>query len=93
MQQGSLALREVEFAPVTEAQVAAIQIGSKVVVEKVADGRKISFVLSKDRNDPDNGIVAVYTPLGEALLEAEEGDKVSYVAGSYVHEVRVLSVE
>ena len=93
MQQGSLALKEIAFAPTTETQVAVIQIGSKVVVEKVADGRKMSFVLSKDRNDPDNGIVAIYTPLGEALLEAEEGEKVSYVAGSYVHEVRVLSVE
>ena len=69
-----------------------VRIGSKVLVEKIADGRKMTFTLSKDQNDPDNGFVALHTPLGDALLEAEEGETVSYVAGSYVHEVRVLSV-
>jgi tetratricopeptide (TPR) repeat protein len=92
MQQGSLALGEIGLRPVAGTPVRVIGIGSKVTVEKIADGRKMSFVLSKDRNDPDRGFVAIHTPLGEALLEAEEGEKVSYVAGSYVHEVRVLSV-
>jgi transcription elongation GreA/GreB family factor len=52
----------------------------------------MTFTLSKDHDDPDNGFVALHTPLGDALLEAEEGETVSYVAGPYVHEVRVLSV-
>ncbi len=69
-----------------------IEIGSKVVVERIEDGGRMSFTLTRDRNDPENGAVSVETPLGQALIDCEEGEKVPYVVGSYVREVRVMSV-
>jgi transcription elongation GreA/GreB family factor len=83
---------EAHGVAVTELPAGVVRIGSTVLVEKIADGCKMTFTLSKDRKDPDNGFVALHTPLGDALLEAEEGETVSSVAGPYVHEVRVLSV-
>jgi transcription elongation GreA/GreB family factor len=78
--------------PVFSGQV--IKVGSRVKIEKVSEGgRKMAFTLVRDAHDPDNGRIGVHTPLGEALLDAQEGDELEYQAGPYVREIRVLAVE
>ncbi|MXX90812.1 MAG: DUF4011 domain-containing protein [Boseongicola sp. SB0677_bin_26] len=70
-----------------------VGLGSKVSVESLSDGgKKLSFTLVADRNDPSSGEVGIHTPLGKALLDARLGDEVEYQAGSYIKEVRVLEI-
>ena len=55
-------------------------------------GNKLAFTLVKGENNPDEGLVGIHTPLGAALIDAQEGDEVEYQVGSYIKEVRVLEV-
>jgi very-short-patch-repair endonuclease len=71
-----------------------VQIGSRVTVKKLFDDQeKMRVVLSASVNNPDAGILGLSTPLGEALIDAEEGDHVEYQAGPYIRNVRILQVE
>ena len=70
-----------------------VSIGSKVCVESHSEGgKKLSFTLVADKNDPNSGEVGIHTPLGQALLDAQVGDEVEYQVGSYIKEVRVLEI-
>jgi transcription elongation GreA/GreB family factor len=88
---------EAKEGPATQDRFASsrrgiVSVGSTVTVETITDGRKLRFRIADTDHDPDNGVVGVHTPIGQALLDAEAGEKVAYVAGSYLREVRVLSV-
>jgi len=70
-----------------------VRVGSKVKVVNLSDGgSKLAFTLVKGENNPDEGLVSIHTPLGAALIDAQEGDEVEYQVGSYIKEVRVLEV-
>ena len=70
-----------------------IGVGSKVTIERLDNtGRRLSFTISDKKNDPNNGILGLHTPLGEALIDCQGGDEVEYRAGSYIHTVRILVV-
>lgn len=84
---------------VDENQAVAVQsgpvigIGSRVKIEALSEGgRKMAFTIVREGHDPEKGRVGVHTPLGQALLDAQEGDEVEYQAGPYIREVRILSV-
>jgi transcription elongation GreA/GreB family factor len=81
------------FAPQVKTERIAIETGSNVKVESLSDGgKKLSFKLVDGKNDPDNGLVGIHSPLGAALLDAEVGESVEYQVGSYVREVKVLEI-
>jgi hypothetical protein len=81
------------FAPQVKTERIAIETGSNVKVESLYDGgKKLSFKLVDGKNDPDNGLVGIHSPLGAALLDAEVGESVEYQVGSYVREVKVLEI-
>ncbi len=70
-----------------------VGLGSKVCIESLNDrGKKLSFTLVENKNDPDSGEVGIHTPLGQALLDARVGDNVEYQVGSYIREVRILEI-
>ncbi len=72
----------------------AIGVGDRVTVEKLYDDRaKMVIHLEEHENAPSEGKISVGTPLGEALLEAEEGEEVEFQVGSYIRSVRVLSID
>lgn len=68
------------------------ELGSKVKVENITDGKKLAFTLVEGENAPDEGKVGIHTPLGQALLDAQIGDEVEYQVGSHIKEVRVLDI-
>ena len=70
----------------------SISIGSFVKIEKRSDGSRMAFTISKNENDPDNNIISSSSPLGEALIDAQEGDDIEYIVGSYVQEVKVIEI-
>lgn len=74
--------------------VPRVGVGARVdLVQLDGGGERIRVHLVEGRNDPDHGQLSVHTPLGAAVLGAEEGDEVEYVVGSYLRRVRVLRVE
>jgi len=53
-----------------------IQVGDKVVILFSDDSRRISVRLTEGANDLEKGQLAIASPLGQAILGAEEGDEV-----------------
>ena len=53
-----------------------IQVGDKVVILFSDDSRRISVRLTEGANDLEKGQLAIASPLGQAVLGAEEGDEV-----------------
>lgn len=83
-----------ENTAITESTESVVGVGSKVIIEKMSSGGgKLMFTIVEDANDPENGLIGNHTPLGQALLDAQEGDEVEYQAGSYIHEVRIISIQ
>ncbi len=71
-----------------------ISAGDRVRVRYLSGSQQIvEFTLSDSINDPDNGIVSVLEPIGEALLDAEEGEEVEFLVGSYVRRVVVEKID
>ncbi|WP_426422210.1 AAA domain-containing protein [Bradyrhizobium genosp. A] len=56
-----------------------IRIGDKVVLVFADDQKRLSVRLVEGANDLDKGRLSVGTPLGQAVLMAEEGDEVDLV--------------
>ncbi|MCR9069891.1 MAG: AAA domain-containing protein [Rhodobacteraceae bacterium] len=70
----------------------SVRVGSTVRLQKLGDGHKIEITLVETDHNPDRGMIGVHTPLGEALLDAQEGDEIEYRTGPYLQEVRVLRI-
>lgn len=72
---------------------AVVRIGSTVRLEKIGNGGgKLEITIVENGHDPDQGLVGAHTPLGQALIDAHAGEEIEYHAGSYLREVRVLSI-
>jgi hypothetical protein len=56
-----------------------IGIGDKVVLVFADDQKRLSVRLVEGANDLDKGRLSIATPLGQAVLMAEEGDEVDLV--------------
>ncbi|TGN68546.1 hypothetical protein E4L95_00915 [Paracoccus liaowanqingii] len=93
---GSLRLGWVDPAPTTEKKPdlsgSVIGLGSKVRIENLVDGTKKAFTLVGSQNNLTDGELSIFSPLGQALLEAREGEEVEYQVGVDLREVRVLTV-
>lgn len=53
-----------------------IKVGDSIVVRFLDDNKATSFVLSRDRHDPVNGLVGAETPFGKQLLGFNEEDEI-----------------
>jgi very-short-patch-repair endonuclease len=53
-----------------------IKIGDSIVIRFLDDNKTTSFVLSRDRHDPVNGLVGAETPFGKQLLGFNEEDEI-----------------
>jgi very-short-patch-repair endonuclease len=59
---------------------AGIKVGDSLVVRFLDDNNTTSFVLSRDRHDPVNGLVGAETPFGKQLLGFNEEDEIEVEA-------------
>jgi hypothetical protein len=57
-----------------------IKVGDSIVVCFLDDNKTTSFVLSRDRHDPVNGLVGAETPFGKQLLGSDEEDEIEVEA-------------
>src|SRR5262249_28890782 len=71
-----------------------IRLGDKVVLVFSDDHKRISGRLSERGDDPEKGQLAIGSPLGKAILGAEEGDEVELLLENGRHrKVLIESVE
>ncbi len=62
-----------------------IEVGDRVRVRYTTGNKAVIQVILSDRvSDPSKGIVNVNSPMGEAIVGAEEGDGVEILVGSYL---------
>jgi very-short-patch-repair endonuclease len=62
----------------TAERSAGVAVSDRVVLLFADDKRRISVRLAKDDNNLDKGVLSVASPLGQAILGAEEGDEVEF---------------
>ena len=80
----------------TSAQVApmpsgdTVAIGTRVTIERT-DGLQTLDIVGHDESDPAIGLIAFTSPLGRALLGAEEGDEVELAGSNDL--IAVVSIE
>jgi transcription elongation GreA/GreB family factor len=68
--------------------------GDTVYVRYLNDpGKTLKVTLSEQKNDPSNGIIGTFEPLGEALLGSEEGEEIDVLIGNIVRRAIVDKVE
>jgi very-short-patch-repair endonuclease len=74
-----LSALSVEGAEESAANGAGIGLGDKVVLVFADDQKRISARVSEGANDLEKGRLAATSPLGTAILGAEEGDEVEFL--------------
>jgi len=67
-----------------------IGVGDRIVFLRAEDQRRVSITLKEGPGDPERGHISVDSPLGRALLGAEEGDEVEYFDGRQ-HKISIES--
>ena len=83
-------------SPSSEPELAnpdGVAVGDTVTVRYLSGSQSTLTIEVSDKiNDPDNGLVGLDSPLGEALLDVEEGEEFEFLAGNYIQRILVESV-
>ncbi|MEO9612515.1 MAG: GreA/GreB family elongation factor [Nitratireductor sp.] len=70
-----------------------IEIGDTVRLRYLTHGQDvIQVTISKHGNDPEKGLVGHAMPLAEAVLDAQEGDEIEVLNGSYLRSAVIEKV-
>jgi very-short-patch-repair endonuclease len=72
---------------------ARIGIGDRVVLIFAKDGRKLSVKLTRDKDDSDNGLLSINSTLGQALMQADEGEEIDFEFEGHQQKVLIEMVE
>lgn len=60
-------------------------VGDTVRVRYLSDDKRVvQLKISLEQSDLSNGIINYKMPIAEAILDAEEGDEVEILVGSYL---------
>lgn len=71
-----------------------VSIGTKVTVHDVNNQKAVVFkVCGAWDSDPDNGIIAYLSPIGQALLNHPVGDEVEFELQGTKHKFRIDAIE
>jgi very-short-patch-repair endonuclease len=89
---------EVPSSPKTRGRNGAVggsgvRVGDRIIVRYLDENKLATLTLSKDRDDPSNGIIADTSPLGRELLGANEEDEVEFELGGRVRRVLIVRTE
>jgi transcription elongation GreA/GreB family factor len=71
----------------------SIRLGDRIVVRYLDENKSATFTLSKDRDDPSNGLLAVTSPLGRQLLGSAEEDEVEFETAGRMRRVLVVRAD
>ena len=63
----------------TEIDTPGVSQGDRVIICYSESGRRLSFELTDDSTDLEKGKVSVTSPLGQAVLGAEEGEEIEFL--------------
>lgn len=73
--------------------VEQVQFGATVTVAD-EDGQEARYtIVGEDEADPDNGLIAVFSPLARALMEAQVGDVVEWPRPAGMVELEILEIQ
>jgi len=70
-----------------------IGIGDRIILIFAKDGRKLSIKLTEKKDDTDNGLLSINSTLGQALMQADEGDEIDFEFEGHQQKVLVEAVE
>ena len=71
-----------------------VSIGTKVTVHDVNNQKGVVFkVCGAWDSDPDNGIIAYLSPIGQALLNHPVGEEVEFELHNAKHKFRIDAIE
>lgn len=70
-----------------------IRIGDRLIVRYLDDNKSAAFTLSRDRDDPSNGVLGAASPLGRELLGLAEEDEVEFETAGQVRRVLIVKTE
>jgi transcription elongation factor GreA len=87
------AINTSEVIEIDELRGERIVFGTKVKLENLANGRKVTYQLvGPYESEPESGKISVTSPLGKALIGKEEGDAVKINTPGGIQEFEVLEV-
>jgi transcription elongation factor GreA len=87
------AINTSEVIEIDELRGERIVFGTKVELENLANGRKVTYQLvGPYESEPESGKISVTSPLGKALIGKEEGDTVKINTPGGIQEFEVLEV-
>ncbi len=76
------------------ARTDVVSIGTKVKVHDVNNQKSVNFeIRGAWDSDPDNGVIAYLSPIGQALLNHPVGDEVEFELQSAKHKFRIDAIE
>ena len=70
-----------------------IRVGDRLIVRYLDDNKSAAFTLSKDRDDPSNGVLGAASPLGRELLGLAEEDEVEFETAGQIRRVLIVKTE
>ncbi|HEL5321099.1 TPA: DUF4011 domain-containing protein [Stenotrophomonas maltophilia] len=79
---------------VTEDSRAEVRVGDRVVYRNLSDqvpDKEITVLITRDRFDPNNGIVSEASPLGQALIGATEGEEVPFSTPARPNQILIVA--
>jgi transcription elongation factor GreA len=87
------AINTSEVIEIDELRGERIVFGTKVELENLANGRKVTYQLvGPYESEPESGKISVTSPLGKALIGKEEGDAVKINTPGGIQEFEVLEI-
>ncbi|PAW76128.1 MAG: hypothetical protein B9S33_21150 [Pedosphaera sp. Tous-C6FEB] len=78
----------------TDVRTDVVSIGTKVAVHDMANQKAVVFsICGAWDSDPDNGVIAYLSPIGQALLNHPVGTEVEFELHSTKHKFRIDGIE
>jgi len=88
-----MAINGSEVIEIDELRGERIVFGTKVELESLTNGRKVTYqLMGPYESDPESGKISVTSPLGKALIGKEEGDIVKINTPGGTQEFEVLEI-
>lgn len=87
-------LSSVKIMSMTDVLDGRVGFGTKVRILNTKDNSEITYTFfGRWESDPDNNIIDINAPIGEALINHQVGETVDYTLGSNSFSYKILSIE